>query len=144
MRVYVAAPFDLRELVSYMAASLESEGHVITYKWFDAELAVQATQDNVGEKRVREIATLELAGVVSADALLVLYQRSGGTGVWWECGMAAAAGVPIFALSARCDGKPPYRSIFDSFTTPVESLDEFKVALTELEAARAAARKDGG
>ena len=133
MRVYIAAPFALRLLVDYMACELESEGHVITYKWFHAELAMQATPENIGSIRVREIAAAERQGVASADALLVLVAPTGGTGVWIEVGIALASRVPVYAMSARGDGPPPYRSIFDSLCeAQVSSLAEFKGHLVQL------------
>lgn len=133
MRIYIAGPFSLRLLVGYMAAELESEGHTITYKWFDEELAVEASVDNVGQPRVKLVAEHERQGVVTADAVLVLVPATGGTGVWWECGFAAASRVPIFAMSARGDGPPPYRSIFDAlYEKRIANLSEFKQELAKL------------
>lgn len=81
--VYVASTLDNAGEARMVAEALEQDGWVITYPWW-THGSVQAE----GDERIREVAELELAGVLMAD--LVVLVLPGGRGTHVEIGAALA------------------------------------------------------
>ena len=94
MKVYIAAPYELRDEAVRIKATLEAEGQEVTSRWL--------TQlDEEGDKGAR----MDLADVARADVLLLLnpeeYRRSGTGGRHCEFMHAWTLGKRVTILGVR-------------------------------------------
>lgn len=85
MTFYIASRLENAAQVSQVAAALVARGHVHTYDW-----TTHGSVQHCGTDRIREVAGLELRGVVDADVVIVLLP--GGRGTHAELGIALGAG----------------------------------------------------
>lgn len=91
MRVYIAAPWNYRELAKAASSLVEAAGHTITWPWWDHECG---DEDHA---QLAELAWKDFRGVVGADVLLLLnYAKSEGKAV--EQGIALLSGIPIIGV----------------------------------------------
>lgn len=125
MRIYLAAPWTHRNTAAAYADALQARGHRITHNWWDYDSA----DDDC--RRLEECAAMDLLGIETADALVVLnLETSEGKAV--EQGYALAQGIPIFVLGKRSN-------IFQTLANEVtlvntndelyEALDDYAVEL---------------
>lgn len=89
MRIYIAAPFQLRDEAIVIMHRLESLRHVVTSRWLRMVM-----DDNAGSAR------MDLDDVAASDLVLLLNGPSGG-GKDVEMGYALALGLPIVLLGRR-------------------------------------------
>jgi hypothetical protein len=82
MRVYVASPFPNKQEVQYWQKKLRDEGVVISLDWTTAESTLSLEEQ-------RKHAILDIRGVLTADVIWIIAPPTGGTGVWFEMGLAA-------------------------------------------------------
>jgi hypothetical protein len=87
-RIYVASGLGNAEEVRRAGDRIRALGGTVTYDW-----TVHGPVWGRGEAVLRETAGSEMAGVVSADAVLVLLP--GGRGTHAELGAALGAGIPV-------------------------------------------------
>lgn len=118
MRIYVAAPFGDRDKAKAVADLLEERGATITEDWWHEKKDNSIDVDDV--KFGRERAQADVNGVLTADMLVALVPKEGGCGMWWECGMALASGIPVVRIPLE-GLEVPHRTIFD-YITPTASL----------------------
>lgn len=81
MKIYIASKFENAPAVQRLRDSLIKAGHQITYDW-------TLTKKWRDVEHVREVAELEMQGVLAADLLIVMLP--GGIGTHTELGMAIA------------------------------------------------------
>jgi nucleoside 2-deoxyribosyltransferase len=123
LRVYVASRFKNYEAVRDFAEHCRAEGFVVTYDWtltdaFDENGVVidpKGVPDN--PKRARYFSELDLRGVRTADALVLLGQPD-MKGAWVETGAALALGIPVIAV------EPLPACIFTSLAILAADLDQ--------------------
>ena len=97
MKIYVAAKWEIRELVLLLYDKLRSAGHAITHDWTGEE-----------KKTLHEHADDDLRGVLSCDALVILPHER-GKGLYTELGAALATRKRVFVL---CKGESRDWNIF--------------------------------
>lgn len=94
MKVYIAAPFELRNDARELMHALEAKGHEVTSSWL-REL------DEESDKWAR----VDLQDIARADIFLLLnpdgWQRKGGGGRHTETGYAIALGKQIVVAGVR-------------------------------------------
>jgi nucleoside 2-deoxyribosyltransferase len=94
-RIYLAAPWVSRDLAKEIAQGLENLGFAITHKWWKYE---GESQDVEGPEFLQTCAAQDVAGVLTADVVLVLNTaKSEGKAV--EQGLAIAWGKPIVVIT---------------------------------------------
>lgn len=95
MKIYIAAPYPLREEARRIMILLESAGHHVTSRWI--------VEDQVGMSH--EHATHDLEDVARADLLLAVHQEAwhnrGTGGRHVEFGYALALGIPVVLWGQR-------------------------------------------
>lgn len=89
MRYYIATRLERAGDHNQLRDALGARGHEITYDW-----TTHGPVFRHGLARIREVAQLELEGVLAADFVVVLLP--GGRGTHAELGMALATGKPVF------------------------------------------------
>jgi nucleoside 2-deoxyribosyltransferase len=92
MKVYIATGLEFAATQNRVRDALMAAGHEITYDW-SAHGSVQSE----GEKRIAEVAELEMGGVRDADVVIVLLP--GGRGTHTELGMAIAWRKPVLVVA---------------------------------------------
>jgi hypothetical protein len=98
MKVYVASSFSRKPDVRAMQELLRAEGHEITYDWTPEDASGLEGDDLFFA--LRGGAERDLAGVLAADALIVLHDDR-GRGMATEFGAALAAGKLVIVVGAR-------------------------------------------
>jgi len=89
MKVYIAGGRDNRDIVQWIIDKLRhAYDHEITHNWV-TEMLNEATTK-------KQKAELDLMGVVTADAIVLLYP--GGPGTNFEFGYASAIGKPVVVV----------------------------------------------
>ncbi len=88
LKYYIATRLERHADHNTVRDHLAALGHEITYDW-----TVHGPVWRSGVERIREVAALELQGVVDADVVVVLLP--GGRGTHAELGMALATGKRI-------------------------------------------------
>lgn len=88
MRYYIATRLERHQDHNLVRDTMAAQGHELTYDW-----TAHGPVFRDGLKRIREVAELELRGVLDADLVIVLLP--GGRGTHAELGMAIAAGKPV-------------------------------------------------
>jgi nucleoside 2-deoxyribosyltransferase len=94
-RVYLAGPWIAREAMPKMAEQLEAAGHKITHKWWEYE---GENQDEETDEFLRSCAEQDVAGVVTADVVIV-YNTAKSEGKAVEQGIAIVVGHPIIVVT---------------------------------------------
>lgn len=92
MKFYIASKLENAAQVSKLVDTLESWGWRCTYKWHG-----HGSVRGQGEKRLKEVAAEEYAGVVRADLVIVLLP--GGRGTHSELGIALGQGKKVVIYS---------------------------------------------
>jgi nucleoside 2-deoxyribosyltransferase len=92
MNYYIATKLENHAEHNRLRDALSALGHRCTYDWTH-----HGPVYGSGLERVREIAQLEMRGVLDADALIMLWP--GGRGTHVELGAAIAAGKPCVIVS---------------------------------------------
>lgn len=94
-RIYIAAPFQLRDEAQHLMTLLELDGHVVTSQW----LRIDDMPDTDASAR------MDLEDIDRADALLLLnpaeWRTDGTGGRHVEFGYAYAKGKTLFVVGAR-------------------------------------------
>lgn len=96
MNIYVASAFADFERTRAAHAALTAMGHTITHDW-----TVEA--NNGPHIPRRERAAADLAGVESADLLLVLTSDRSTRGTWCELGAALTLGRLVIVVGPQAD-----------------------------------------
>lgn len=97
MRVYLAAPWIIRDQMEPIAKQLEDHGFELTHKWWTVE---DLTESQRTSALLAEQATADFVGVHNADFILVINSsKSEGKAV--EQGIALAKGIPIYIVGER-------------------------------------------
>ena len=93
-KIYIAAPWELRDHAIGVMDKLERRGHVVTSRWLKVML-----------EGGHETAVLDLADVARADILLLIntpeWLRRGSGGRHVEFGYALALGHELVVLGTR-------------------------------------------
>jgi hypothetical protein len=148
MRIYVASPFPNKAEVQHWQQKLKDAGHTITHDWTTAEEPARGeTAMPLDEQRRHAVA--DMRGVLTADYVWVIAPATGGTGVWFEMGMAVGLQVAFIACPDApfpplviVSGVSP-RSIFTSLVHYEETHEEaFGYLLAEDEKYRGVERPD--
>lgn len=94
MKIYIAAPYPIRDHAIDVMHDLESQGHVITSRWLKAP-------DELTDEHARK----DLDDVREADMLLALnppgWEDKGTGGRHVELGYAIALSIPVMLVGAR-------------------------------------------
>lgn len=116
MKVFVSGKIGDDNDVRRVMAALRSRGHEITFDWTAIEHLRPYEQNQVASAAAAE---LELNGVATADALILL-SHDRGVGMYVELGAALALGKSVFVVAS-----PPARTMFffHPLVTLVESID---------------------
>ncbi len=96
MKYYIATKLENHAEHNRLRDMLATLGHECTYDW-----SVHGPVYGSGLERVREVAQLEIEGVMAADVLIMLWP--GGRGTHVELGAAIAGGQPI-VIASDVDG----------------------------------------
>lgn len=86
MKIYVAAKYELKEIVRKLYGILTNAGHQISYDWTGEEV-----------EEPHKIAHEEVSGVLACDALVILPHER-GKGQYTELGVALASRKRIFVF----------------------------------------------
>lgn len=89
MKFYIASKLENAEAVSKLASLLKRRGWVQTYDW-----TKHGSVQGCSMGRIKEVAELELKGVIDADIVIVMLP--GGNGTHAELGAANALGKKVF------------------------------------------------
>lgn len=94
MRIYIAAPYELRNQAIDVMKRLEAKGHVVTSEWLK----------DVDEEG-NETAVMDLINIIEADVFLLInpaeFERSGTGGRHFETGYAYAKDKRVVILGVR-------------------------------------------
>lgn len=94
MKIYTAAPWQLRDEARRTAAALIHHGHIVTSRWLQE-----------GDIENHETAQMDLDDIDAADALLAInplrYAKIGTGGRHVEFGYALARGKRLFIRGVR-------------------------------------------
>lgn len=97
MRIYLAAPWDIKERAKAFADRIEATGHEITHKWWDYEGDDEAQET---PEFMAECAKSDRNGVFSSHMVVVINERkSEGKAV--EQGLALGANIPIMVIGDK-------------------------------------------
>jgi nucleoside 2-deoxyribosyltransferase len=95
MKVYIAAPYPIRETAIVIMKRLEQLGYTVTSRWLKAELSPEESDH----------ARDDLEDIDEADALLALnpesWSNTGTGGRHVEFGYAVAKGKKMFIIGRR-------------------------------------------
>lgn len=92
MRFYIATSLSRAKCHNLVRDALIDCGHEISYDW-----TIHGEVRSVSKARLREVALLELNGVLESDCIVVLLPGGGGTHL--ELGFALAKGIKTFLHS---------------------------------------------
>jgi len=92
MKYYIATKLENHAEHNKLRDVLNNRGHQITYDW-----TYHGPVYSHGLERVREVAQLEINGVLDADVVVVLWP--GGRGTHVEMGIALAQQKPVIFVS---------------------------------------------
>ena len=95
MKIYIAGSSLERERYREAIRGIEDR---ITFNW-DAHLTLHENATDSERRVLFESASQRcLAGVLSADALVLLIPKTKSHGAWFEAGVAYGARIPIYAV----------------------------------------------
>lgn len=100
-QVYIAAPWELREVAKDLAEKLEAKGIGVTHPWWVDEGTTADGFTDEDENFLIQCALSDYNGVRKADAFILLNTQARGyetSGKAVETGMALAWGCPIFMI----------------------------------------------
>jgi nucleoside 2-deoxyribosyltransferase len=125
MRIYVASKFEEKDRTRKIIEVLRNMGHQITHDWTH-EIPYEEG-DPRGPPYYRKCAEADVAGVQTADAIIVLSHQH-GKGMFVEMGIAIARGIPIVAVG------PHFNTIFYELptVTKVQTIEAAYVIVGEL------------
>ena len=95
-RIYIAGPWDIREMMPAIARRFEDQGFEITKRWWE--------HDTDDPNELRECAVADMRGVRTADVFVVINSQKRGeetSGKAVETGLALAYGIPIILVGER-------------------------------------------
>lgn len=95
MKLYLAAPWADKDLMTDIATKFTEVGHEITWRWWDE--AKMRPKEWGRESTLRWSARMDMNGVNNADTL-ILFDTSLSEGKAVEQGIAIAKGIPIIAV----------------------------------------------
>jgi len=103
VKVYVATRFVMWRDALGAHAVLETYGHEPTSRWVYVarELNGECAAVPLDDPRRHDEAVTDVVDVCRSDALVLLTPEEGGTGCWFEVGLAIGQGIPVFAVGAR-------------------------------------------
>lgn len=116
-KVYLAAPWPLRGAAREVREELNSAGIAVTSKWLDVAHTDQAVN-----------AVMDIGDIRDADAVVLInpsgYRNIGTGGRHYECGYAAAIGMPLFILGNKSQvfHELPDTFVSDDLTTLIHAL----------------------
>jgi nucleoside 2-deoxyribosyltransferase len=120
MKVYVAAPYPIRDLAIYVMRALEEHGHEVTSRWLKA-------LDELTDEHARK----DMEDVASADVLLAMnpdgWENIGTGGRHVEFGYALALGKRVVLIGQRSNMFHYLNQV-----TVVDTLEEALAWLTNL------------
>ena len=135
LRVYVATAFTNVVEARYWIARLKEIGGIITHDWTSDEMPVGQSELTRSLKAQEELALADIRGVLTADVLWLLSPPTGGTGCWFELGLAYGRLGNIRIISSG-----PRRTIFQA---AIKHVDTHARAFKTIEAI-ARCHEDGG
>lgn len=103
--VYVAgASSERHERVKPVMEALRRAGFIITHDWTEAVDMHGANNEHgtLSLEELQECAYLDIAGVKTADALVLLAPKKASTGAWVELGIALEQRIPVY-IAGACD-----------------------------------------
>ena len=114
MKVYIAAPWQLRDEAQALGGRLIAAGMIITSNWLEEpEMSFDA-----------ESATTDLNDIEASDALVLLnpagWESKGTGGRHFECGYAHARGLSVGILGVRSN---IFHNLFTLFADETELLE---------------------
>lgn len=95
MRVYLAAPWALRDTARNYAAIIAERGHILTHNWWDID--GDGSEDEIF---LRDCAHTDVLGVLSADVIVVV-QGVVSEGKAVEQGIAIANAIPVIIIGEK-------------------------------------------
>lgn len=110
LKYYLATKVENWAMANEIADNLETAGWVQTYRW--TSHGSNGNVENLGLSVKKEVAELEVKGVLAADVLVVL--APGGRGTHTEIGVALGAGKPVIIWAER---EKDFRSSDGQITT---------------------------
>jgi len=94
MKIYIAAPFELRTLSIHLMEHLESKGHEVTSTWLKKL-----------DENSHETAQTDLADIARSEVLILVnfseWASRGTGGRHVEFGYALALGIPVIVHGSR-------------------------------------------
>lgn len=108
--VYVAGPSREIERSEHVMARLRASGLQITYDWAAAVRRIEGRGTALTDAEQEREAHADLAGVASADVVVVLAPTDGISGCWVEMGAALALCRPVILSLGEC----PVRMVFEA------------------------------
>ena len=148
LRVYVATAFTNVVEARYWIARLKEIGVIITHDWTSDEMPVGQSELTRSLKAQEELALADIRGVLTADVLWLLSPPTGGTGCWFELGLAygrlgrefTAGVIAYYPGNIRIISSGPRRTIFQA---AIKHVDTHARAFKTIEAI-ARCHEDGG
>jgi hypothetical protein len=122
MRVYLATSFENVLNARHWMNKLRGVGIVITHDWTVAEKENLRGELEMPLEEQRQHAQADVRGVVTADVLWVITPPTGGTGCWFEMGVAY--GTRSLHRHPEIIVSGPRRTIFTSLMQHYESHDD--------------------
>lgn len=136
LRVYVATAFPNKAQAQFYMGRLRAIGIEITHDWTTAEQPLRGeTTMPPAEQQAHAIA--DTRGVMTADVVWIIAPETGGTGCWFEMGVAAGLQLAYLAAPATAPSPPhifvsgPARTIFTSLFTHFDTHDQALARLVE-------------
>lgn len=123
MNIYTATKWERRREMSSINDIIRGLGHNITHDWTIWE---EQNPSKDKESARHSAAMMDFTGVMQAE-LLIFWDHPEANGARWECGMAAARGIPIWIVHYEND------VVFDALPM-VESIPTWEEAFQRLEA----------
>jgi hypothetical protein len=108
--VYVAGPSREIGRCEQVMARIRASGVRITHDWAAAVRRIEGLGTAISDPEQEQEAISDLAGVASADALVVLAPQNGISGCWVEMGAALALCRPVILSLGEC----PVRMVFEA------------------------------
>lgn len=100
MRFYVSSGLENIERVTKLLVEVKKLGHVVTYDWTTHGAISKPGEALTPEikERMKKAAAAELAGVATADILIVLLSSGRGRGTHVELGAALMCGLSVLVV----------------------------------------------
>lgn len=102
MRIYIAAPYQLRHVAVEMRADLTSRGHVITSRWL---METHDVDEKLSDERNAVLAHEDIQDIRAADTVLALnppgWESKGTGGRHFEFGVALILGKSLILFGVR-------------------------------------------